>query len=114
MNKIIDKLKSGSKICAAALSPDCLLLAPQSEFVGKSCKPCYKVHAAQYYKSYNTKARAAQQQAYGGLQFNKKDLEEINEACESDDDESEDEGEDEEEDEEDESEEDDDYYPDDY
>lgn len=39
-NEIIERVRSGDKICKSGASPDCVEIANPHDFVGRVCDPC--------------------------------------------------------------------------
>lgn len=81
MQKLIEKLKLGYKICLTNISPDCLELSHKVNFVGTVCNRCHQQKMHQYYKKYNNKRKAEQKTIYGQLQLNKTEAAEIEALC---------------------------------
>ena len=81
MDKLIDKLKNGYKICLNGASTSCLQFSTKDNFVGTSCRECHLVKSRVYNKIYSQQRKLKQEKVFGALTLNNKEWKDISDAC---------------------------------
>jgi hypothetical protein len=77
MDKLINKLQNGYKLCIAGLSLDCLKLAECDNFVGNVCYKCHDFKKRIYHRDYNKRAKERVKDVYSAFKVTKQDDDEL-------------------------------------